>query len=33
MEMQFDIATLPIKDKIQEICQLATKAEAFRLPM
>lgn len=30
-EMQFDTATLPIKDKIQEICQLVTKTEAFRV--
>lgn len=29
--MQFDIATLPIKDKTHEICQLATKAEPFSL--
>lgn len=30
-EMQFDTDTLPIKDKIQEICQLITKTETFQV--
>jgi len=30
-EKQFDTATLPIKDKIQEICQLITKTGTFRV--